>query len=180
MNKHLLYVCGIAILFGSCENKPKHIYIDTDYTTENVDTGTVDDFAIDETESVIVPYREENGVKVLDVKVNGLGLNMIFDTGCSGTLISVAEVNYLYQKGLLSQDDILGTSQSMIADGSIVENAVVNLKEVVVADKISCPNVQATVSNNVSAPLLLGNEVLNRTASYTIDNLNKTIIFKLK
>ena len=112
--------------------------------------------------------------------MNGLELDMIFDTGCSGTLISIAEANYLYQKEFLTSDDILGTAQSIIADGSIVENTVINLKEVIIADKIVCSNVQATVSNNVSAPLLLGNEVLNRVASYEIDNLNKTITFKLK
>ena len=107
-------------------------------------------------------------------------LDMIFDTGCSGTLISIAEANYLYQKGLLNQEDILGVSQSLIADGSIVENAEINLKEVIIAGKIVCSNVRATVSNSLLAPLLLGNEVLDRAASYTIDNVNKTIIFKLK
>ena len=105
---------------------------------------------------------------------------MIFDTGCSGTLISIAEANYLYQKGLLTENDFLGISKSMIADGSIVDNMVINLKEVIIADQILCPNVEATVSKNIDAPLLLGNEILNRTESYTIDNINRTITFKLK
>jgi hypothetical protein len=55
-----------------------------------------------------------------------------------------------------------------------------NLKEVIIDNKISCPNVTATVSANINAPLLLGNEVLNRVASYTIDNKEQTINFKLK
>ena len=105
---------------------------------------------------------------------------MIFDTGCSGALISVAEANYLYQKGKLTQDDILGTAQSQIADGSVVENMVVNLKEVVINDQILCPNVKATVSSNINAPLLLGNEILDRLATIKIDNENETLNFKLK
>jgi hypothetical protein len=60
-----------------------------------------------------------------------------------------------------------------------MEKAVANFNDVISADKDSCPNIQTAVSNNVSVPLLFGNKVLNRTASYTIDNLNKTIIFKL-
>ena len=80
----------------------------------------------------------------------------------------------------MNQEDILGVSQSLIADGSIVENAEINLKEVIIAGKIVCSDVRATVSNSLLAPLLLGNEVLDRAASYTIDNVNKTIIFKLK
>ena len=92
----------------------------------------------------------------------------------------MAEANYLYQKGLLSQEDVIGVAHSQIADGSIVENMVVNLKEVVIDDRISCPDVKATVSSNVQAPLLLGNEVLDRVATITIDNTNQTLKFVLK
>ena len=114
------------------------------------------------------------------MKVNGVGFEMIFDTGCSGALISVAEANYLYQKGKLTQEDFVGTTQSQIADGSVVENMVVNLKEVVINDQILCPNVLATVSSNINAPLLLGNEILDRLATIKIDNEQDALIFKLK
>lgn len=129
---------------------------------------------------VSIPFSERDGVKYVNVSVNGFGFEMIFDTGCSGTLISVAEANYLYQKGYLTQDDIIGIAKSQIADGSIVENMVINLKEVVLDGKIRCTDVTATVSANNNAPLLLGNEVLNRVAAYVVDNKNQTINFKLK
>lgn len=129
---------------------------------------------------VSIPFSERDGVKYVNVSVNGFGFEMIFDTGCSGTLISVAEANYLYQKGYLTKDDIIGIAKSQIADGSIVENMVINLKEVVLDGKIRCTDVTATVSANNNAPLLLGNEVLNRVAAYVVDNKNQTINFKLK
>jgi predicted aspartyl protease len=129
---------------------------------------------------VSIPFSERDGVKYVNVSVNGFGFEMIFDTGCSGTLISVAEANYLYQKGYLTQDDIIGIAKSQIADGSIVENMVINLKEVVLDGKIRCTDVTATVSANNNAPLLLGNEVLNRVAAYVVDNKNQIINFKLK
>lgn len=132
-------------------------------------------------EEVIVPFEEQGGVKLIDVTVNGqFTVKMILDSGCSGTLISIAEANYLYEKGCFSPDDILGVSQSQIADGSIVENMVINLKELVIGGQISCSDVTATVSANAQAPLLLGNEVLNRVPSYSVDNQNKFIKFKLK
>ena len=105
---------------------------------------------------------------------------MVFDTGCSTTLISLAEANYLYQKGVFTEEDIIGQSQSVLADGTIVPNVVVNLREVVVGDKIMCKDVRASVSANTQASLLLGNEVLDRVASYTIDNENQVINFNLK
>lgn len=131
-------------------------------------------------DEAVVPYRNDNGVKYVQVKVNGVGFEMIFDTGCSGALISIAEAKYLYEKGKLTQDDFRGTARSQIADGSVVENMVVNLKEVVIDDKVLCPNVEATVSGNINAPLLLGNEILDRVAAITIDNQNQTLKFKIK
>ncbi len=132
-------------------------------------------------EEVSVPFEEQGGVKFVDVTVNGqFTVKMILDSGCSGTLISIAEARYLYEKGCIAEDDILGVSQSQIADGSIVENMVINLRQLVIGGQIICTNVQALVSANTQAPLLLGNEVLNRAPSYSVDNRNKLIIFKLQ
>ncbi len=174
--KFIICISFAAALLSCGSEKKKPVYVDVETTTENMEDTSLAQSG----DEIAVPYRTENGVKYVQVKVNGVGLEMIFDTGCSGALISVAEANYLYQKGKLTQDDILGTTQSQIADGSVVENMVVNLKEVVINDQILCPNVQATVANNMNAPLLLGNEILDRLATIKIDNENETLIFKLK
>lgn len=129
---------------------------------------------------VVIPYREENGVKIVQAQLNGVGLSMIFDTGASTTLISLAEAQYLYSKGTLTDEDILNIGKSRIADGSIVEHLEINLREVVLGNAIVCHNVKAIVSKNLNAPLLLGNSVLNRAPSYTINNEQKQIIFHLQ
>ena len=182
INKYLLSFLALS-LSVSCGNKERKVPIYNDYDIDD----TTEEYTIDNTssdiksgESIAVPFRMRNGVKYVPVKVNGVGFEMIFDTGCSGTLISVAEANYLYQKGKLTDDDIQGTVSSTIADGSIVENMVITLAEVVIDDKILCPNVVATVSGSVNAPLLLGNEVLDRLATITIDNERQIFYFTLK
>ena len=176
--KKLIIVLWLIITMLSCgSEKKKPVYVDLEGLTEESVSETTYAQSGDE---IIVPFRNENGVKYVAVKVNGVGFEMIFDTGCSGALISVAEANYLYQKGKLTKNDFLGMTQSQIADGSVVENMVVNLREVIINDQILCPNVQATVSGNINAPLLLGNEILDRVATITIDNENKTLNFKLK
>lgn len=174
-----------AVLFAACNGEKKKITFydgDSDYSADSLvfEDECTDAGRLSDKDVVVVPFKEKGGVKYVNVSVNGFGFEMIFDTGCSGTLISVAEANYLYSKGYLKPEDILGTSSSQIADGSIVENMVINLKEVVIDGKIWCPDVEATVSSNNNAPLLLGNEVLNRVASYSVDNDNKTINFKLR
>lgn len=165
---------------GSGEGeKQKPVFVD--------EGGTADDSTYSESDTyatsgnvVEIPFQSKGGVKYVQVSVDGVGLEMIFDTGCSTALISVAEANYLHQKGKLTKDDILGVTKSQIADGSISENMVVNLKEVVIGDQVVCTDVQATVSNSVDAPLLLGNEVLDRLGSCEIDNERNVLIFKLK
>ena len=173
--KHSCFIILVfTTLLMSCgKEKRKPVYYDSEIMEEESMYAKSGD-------EVVVPYRSEDGVKYVMVKVNGVDFDMIFDTGCSNTLISVAEANYLYQKGALSEDDFIGVAKMQIADGSIVENMVVNLKEVIIDDKISCPDVKATVSSNVQAPLLLGNEVLDRVATITIDNTNQTLKFNLK
>ena len=179
MKNQIVIILITTFLFSACESKKaKPVFYDTsDSELMTTELGVNYCSAGDEVE---VPFREEGGIKYVNVSVNGVGLEMIFDTGCSSTLISLAEAEYLAKKGLLTKEDYLGNVQSYIADGSVSENMKFNLKEVVIDGKILCRDVVATVSGNNNAPLLLGNEVLNRTASYTIDNENKNIIFKLK
>lgn len=174
-----------CLVLAACKSAPKQTYYDPTFDEAESDSNeaageTAASFEDQPGEIISVPYEERGNVKYVDVSVNGFGFQMIFDTGCSGTLISVAEARYLYEKGYLTEDDFLGVTKSQIADGNIVENMVVNLKEVVIGNKILCKDVQATVSANNNAPLLLGNEVLNRVAAYAVDNENKTINFKCK
>lgn len=125
--------------------------------------------------SVTIYFANRNGVKYVPVKVNGVGFDMILDTGCSGTLISIAEANYLYQKGLLTIEDVAGTEVMRIADGSLTENMVVNLRYVILSDKILLKDVRATIAENPGAPLLLGNEVLDRFQYVRINNEDQSI-----
>lgn len=129
---------------------------------------------------VKVPYELQGGVKTIHVSLNGLGVEMIFDTGCSTTLISKMELQYMYNRGLITDEDFIGEVYSTIADGSVVSNLEVVLREVKLAEGLAFYDVIAHVSPNIEAPLLLGNEVLNRVESFKIDNVENQIIFKLK
>ncbi|MGN0211288.1 MAG: retroviral-like aspartic protease family protein [Muribaculaceae bacterium] len=187
MKAIIFSLLAVSLALCSCgEEKRQAVFYSTEDAAEDstviADSYTEDSVANEPEQSdwITVPFEERDGVKYIKVSVNGFGFKMIFDTGCSSTLISVAEANYLYQKGYLTQEDILDTGYSQIADGSIVENMIINLKEVIIDDQIRCTNVTACVSQNVNAPLLLGNEILDRAESYSVDNDNKVIKFKLK
>ena len=88
----------------------------------------------------------------------------------------------LCKNGKLDQNDILGSSYSRIADGSIVEDGTINIKKIEIGDEdgLVLENVQASVALNQRAPILLGNAVLDELASVEVDNVEKTINFYKK
>lgn len=181
MRKQII-ITNIALLFvflfTSCGNKSNDEY-SYEYE-EYYEDYYPDDETLIEDDYIEIAYQEKNGVKLLPVSINGLGFYMIFDTGCSTNLISRLEFASLVKNGLITEEDLLGTVQSSIADGSVVEMPVVKLREVIIGDKILFENVEAVVADNVAADLLLGNEILNRVKSYEIDNNEQVIKFKLR
>ena len=73
----------------------------------------------------------------------------------------------MLENGYLSKTDIIGTGKSSIADGSIVENTIINLREMKIGHK-TLQNVKASVSNSLMAPILLGQSALKRLGEYKI------------
>lgn len=188
MRKFAFYLVLSSLLLSSCgEKKQKPSFYDYSSAPDTAETELTDEDSVapigeeDEPSYTVipVPYTDYGGIKKIDVKVNSVPMKMIFDTGCSSALISVVEANFLYKNGYLSDDDIKGVVQAQIADGSIVENTIINLKELAIGDLV-CTDVEATVSNNCNAPLLLGNAVLDRVSSFTIDNENHIINFRVR
>ena len=102
---------------------------------------------------------------------------MIFDTGASDVTISSVEANFMLKNGQLSSKDIKGKNHYMTASGDIHEGTVITLKEVKVGDAI-LHNVDASVVKNQKAPLLLGQSVLEKFGTITIDNINNKLIIK--
>lgn len=119
----------------------------------------------------------ENGVRYVWIEVNGIKLRFIFDTGASNICLSPAEATVLYRQGTLQKEDILSTQYFQDATGRISEGTKINLRNIKIGNS-ELTNVEATVIDNVNAPLLLGQSVLERFGSYEIDNTNNVIIFK--
>lgn len=121
--------------------------------------------------------RRSGGTFQVDCSVNGLALNMIFDTGASDVTISKVEADFMFKNSYLSKDDIKGKQYYQIADGGISEGTVITLKEVRIGDAV-LHNVNASVVKSQKAPLLLGESVLQRFGTFTVDNINSKLIIK--
>ena len=128
--------------------------------------------------SIKIPFTEEYGnIITIPVKINGMGLNMIFDTGASSICITLAEAEYLYQKGNLQAEDFIELQEFQTADGSISVGLRINLRYVTIGDKITLQNVEAIVVQNQQAPLLLGQSVMRQFREISVDRENKVVKF---
>ena len=72
----------------------------------------------------VIQMEHENEVFKISCLVNGAKMKMIFDTGASVVSLSESMANFLYDNDYITKEDILGTSKSRTADGSIHNNVV--------------------------------------------------------
>ena len=124
---------------------------------------------------VVVPMeRLENGLYLIPCKVNGVPMKFIFDTGASTVNISMTEALFLFKNGHIQESDIKGTSHAQIANGEIVENTRILLHKIDIGG-IELNDVDATVSHNLNAPLLLGQSAINKLGTIQLDGTNLII-----
>ena len=121
--------------------------------------------------------EKQNGVKYVWIEVNGIRLRFIFDTGASSICISPSEEYVLYRQGTLRKEDILDKEYFQDATGKISEGTKINLRTVKIGNKI-LENIEATIIDNVNAPLLLGQSVLDKFGKVSIDNNKNEITFE--
>lgn len=166
--KNVLYLILIVLFFSSCERQSGRRSNLSQEEFPRKESHSRGNHQNGSSGKNIVQMRKEGGVYLVPIKINGTEMEFIFDTGASDITISLVEAMYLSKQGKLSDDDIIGQQQYQIADGSICVGMVINLRTVQIADKILY-NVQASVVDNMSAPLLLGQSALSRFGNIEID-----------
>jgi len=132
-----------------------------------------------ETISEIQMKKMHSGLYEIPCTINELPLKFFFDTGASTVTISSVEANFMLKNGYLKSDDIKGKEYYSVATGEIHEGTTIRLREIKIGDAI-LRNVDASVVHNQQAPLLLGQTVLERFGTVTIDNINSKLIIKQK
>jgi len=125
----------------------------------------------------VITMKKQDGVYYIPIDVNGVQMFFIFDTGASLISISATEASFLYKQGTLTDDDFLGTTNFMDANGNISEGTIINLKSVKVGNR-KLTNIEASVVHNMKAPLLLGQSFLEQFGKISIDNSRGEITFE--
>jgi predicted aspartyl protease len=104
----------------------------------------------------------ENGVYKLPVSINGvMTLNFTLDLGASDVSLSPDVFLVLCRSGTVSESDFIGTETYKFADGSTAKSSVFNLKTLKIGG-YELKDVRASISNNISSPLLLEQSALKK------------------
>lgn len=127
--------------------------------------------------SVVQMRKLRSGVYEIPCTINGLQLKFIFDTGASDVSISSVEAAFMLKNGYLKDKDIVGKAYYSTATGEIHEGTKVILREIKMGDAI-LRDVEASVTHSQQAPLLLGQSVMERFGTITIDNTTSKLTIK--
>ena len=122
----------------------------------------------------VIKMKRQGGISIIPCKVNGLDLELIFDTGASDVSISLTEAASMLDNGKLTKSDIIGTSNYQNANGDITEGIVINIKEIEIAG-LKMTNIKASVVKNLDAPLLLGQTAISKLGKIQLDLNNNTL-----
>ncbi len=128
-------------------------------------------------DKTVIKMKKVGGVYQIPVDVNGVRMGFIFDTGASSISISTTEAMFLAKQGLLSKKDVVGSQQFMDANGDISEGTIINLKTIKIGNRI-LKNIEASVVDNLNAPLLFGQSALGKFGKISIDNSRGEVTFE--
>lgn len=175
--KHTTSICVCLlsiVLLVSCAHKSGHKpnAYESGRSTKNTEQTTSSERKVKG--HTKVRMEKAGGVYLVPIKVNGLDLKFIFDTGASSICLSSAEALVMLRQGQITQDDFVGQQQFQDATGGISVGTIIRLHTVEIGG-IILRNVEANVVDNIQAPLLLGQTALSKFGKVTID-YNKNII----
>jgi len=121
--------------------------------------------------------KHPGGTYEVACAINDLPLTLILDTGASDVTISNIEANFMLKNGYLKESDIKGKKYYQVASGEIKSGTTITIREIKIGDTV-LKNVDASVVDSQTAPLLLGQSAFGRFGTITIDNINSKLIIK--
>lgn len=123
--------------------------------------------------------RMENngGVYVVPVRFNdAITLDAIVDSGASDVSIPADIVLTLIRTKTVTDEDFLGKQTYVLADGSKVPSQQFRIRSIKVGNK-TVENVVASIAS-VNGEILLGQSVLKKFKSWSVDNEQHTLILR--
>jgi clan AA aspartic protease (TIGR02281 family) len=123
-----------------------------------------------------VQLKLDSGVFAVPVVINrAVSIPFVLDSGAADVQLPAEVVLTLMRTGTLSEEDFIGASSYVLADGSTLRSARFNIREMRVGERV-VRNVAASVGPAVSSDALLGQSFLSKLPSWTLDNKRHVLV----
>lgn len=125
-----------------------------------------------------VKFKKDGNLYKIPISLNDvINSDFIIDTGASNVSITPDLALLLIKSGTITSQDWLKDKYYQFADGSTARSKTFKIKKLKIGNKY-LHNVECSISNNLEAPLLLGQSVLNRFGKVTMDNENQILLLE--
>jgi aspartyl protease family protein len=146
----------------------------------NIDTYASETTYGNNTSNTIKLVKTASGLLEVPVILNGvLKINFILDSGASEVSLSPDVALTLIRTGTITDSDFLPDQTFKFADGSTAKSKRFLIKKLNIGNQ-TLTNIEASISNSIEAPMLMGQNVMNKLGSITIDYENQLLIIKTK
>ena len=135
---------------------------------KKVETDTLD----------VIPFHRGNDGQIrIQARIGDTPMTFTWDSGCNGVQISIVE--YLFLKRNAGLKDELEATTVTVASADTVEVGHIIVDSIKLGKNTVLTKVPISVSYNQNAPLLFGEDIMNKCAKIMIDNnKNQLIILK--
>ncbi len=131
----------------------------------NVDLTTIA-IAVNPSDNKI-PFHVEakTGINIAKCIINSYNEDFAYDR-TSSAMISLDKAMDLLKWGAISKDDFDGNPEEILVDNSIRDKAVINIKEINIANK-SVKNIKVQVNHKLRYGLVFGDRLMKQLGKYT-------------
>jgi clan AA aspartic protease (TIGR02281 family) len=124
-----------------------------------------------------VSLRKQGGIFVVPIQINGsFTLDFMVDSGAADVSVPADVFSTLVRTGTVSETDITGEQNYVLADGSQSQSFTFTIRSLKVGDRV-VENVKGSVAS-ARGPLLLGQSFLERFRSWSIDNARHALLLE--
>lgn len=108
--------------------------------------------------------------------VNSISMDFKYDAAEEQMQIDADKVMTLMKEYRITINDFKEKEKALNEDGTIKDNAVLNIKKMVIGKKI-LTNVEAIVVKGLNPPVLIGSKTLTKFGEYSVDDEKRQLIF---
>ncbi len=142
----------------------------------NIDIADVNILLNPDDNSVYFKEEAKTGIYISSCVIEGYNEEFAYDR-TSQPMISLDKALDLLKWGAISKDNFEGDPEKILADNTIADRAIINIKEIRIANK-TVKDVQLKVTHKLNYDLVFGDDFLKQFGTYSYNTDSKKLTFE--